>query len=40
MDIKSVQDLNELIRNAVEESTELEYKSNFAMDNPHWKCFG
>lgn len=37
MRIKSVEDLQALIDNEIEESTELEYKSTFATENPKWK---
>ena len=37
MEIKTIEDLQSLIDNEIEESTELEYKSSFAMENPKWK---
>lgn len=37
MKFKSIADLQSLIDNEIEESTELEYKSSFAMENPKWK---
>lgn len=37
MEFKSIADLQSLIDNEIEESTELEYKSSFAIQNPKWK---
>ena len=37
MKFKTIEDLQSLIDNEIEESTELEYKSTFAMENPKWK---
>jgi len=37
MKYNTVEDLRSLIDNEIEESTELEYKSTFAMENPKWK---
>lgn len=35
--IKNIEDIKALIDGGVEESTTLEYKRNFAKQNPHWK---
>ena len=37
MNIKSLEDIQFLINNSVEESTELEYKRSFAKANKDWK---
>lgn len=37
MKIKNIEDINFLIDNSVEESTELEYKRSFAKSNKDWK---
>ena len=37
MNIESIADIQFLIDNSVEESTELEYKRSFAKANPKWK---
>lgn len=37
MKIKDIEDINFLIDNSVEESTELEYKRSFAKSNKDWK---
>lgn len=37
MKYSSVENLQSLIDNEIEESTELEYKSSFATENPKWK---
>lgn len=37
MTIESIADIQFLIDNSVEESTELEYKRSFAKANPKWK---
>lgn len=37
MKFNSIADLQSLIDNEIEESTELEYKSSFAMENKNWK---
>lgn len=37
MKFKTIEDLQSLIDNEIEESTELEYKSSFAIDNKKWK---
>lgn len=37
MKIKKIEDINFLINNSVEESTELEYKCSFAKANTDWK---
>lgn len=37
MRLLSISDLESLIRNEIEEGTELEYKSSFAISNPKWK---
>ena len=37
MKFKSIADLQLLIYNEIEETTELEYKSSFAIENPKWK---
>lgn len=37
MILKTITDLQSLIDNEIEESTELEYKSSFATENPKWK---
>ena len=39
MEFKTIEDLQSLIDNEIEESTELEYKSSFAIDdeNKKWK---
>lgn len=37
MKIESIADIQFLIDNSVEESTELEYKRSFAKANPKWK---
>lgn len=37
MKYKSIEDLQSLIDNEIEESTELEYKSSFAIENKKWK---
>lgn len=35
--IKTINDLQKLIQNEIEESTVLEYKGSFAKQNPKWK---
>lgn len=37
MKYSTIEDLQSLIDNEIEESTELEYKSSFATENPKWK---
>lgn len=37
MEYSTVEDLKSLIDNEIEESTELEYKSSFATENPKWR---
>ena len=37
MKFDTIEDLQSLIDNEIEESTELEYKSSFAKENPKWK---
>ena len=37
MKINTIEDLQSLIDNEVEESTNLEYKSSFAIENKKWK---
>ena len=37
MKFKTIEDLQSLIDNEIEESTELEYKSSFAVENNTWK---
>lgn len=35
--LKTITDLQKLIQDEIEESTVLEYKGSFAIQNPKWK---
>lgn len=37
LEIKTIADLQRLIQDEIEESTVLEYKSSFAIQNKKWK---
>ena len=37
LEIKTIADLQKLIQDEIEESTVLEYKSSFAIQNKKWK---